>query len=417
MSISSNEKISKIKIQNCLFKTIGFMNCDKSFYDGLIENNFVKKKYDSDTINFLEKSYHSEYLSVMFSQKDSSVDIFSKEINYEIEIDGRENNVTMTNIDLYIFNNSSENTKISLFSITYKPSDLTLGEISNISNDLKNHDCEIFYNSNSLLLKEFISKNIFFGNKFAENNTSLELYSGFRFKNYLVVDFDDSSVDRNNLLYELGTSSILGTIQDNTINAPSDSYVNHILENKISCFKNYECLTLLDSFTVIGTNNYDQDHIYTHNTWNDIYFSIYIFNLYVKCSLQIILNDFTSDAITKRKEFLEFYNKYFFRKISYNFLPNEIFKRISDSLEIDDDLEYVDNKLETLASQVNEKQQKQQEFLLLCISVIALLETPLHIEGIREIIGIRNMIIYNSLVYPILVLSLVILLISRYRRK
>ena len=43
MSISSNEKISKIKIQNCLFKTIGFMNCDKSFYDGLIENNFVKK--------------------------------------------------------------------------------------------------------------------------------------------------------------------------------------------------------------------------------------------------------------------------------------------------------------------------------------------------------------------------------------
>lgn len=417
MNISSNEKISKIRIQNCLFKTIGFMNCNRSFYDGLIKNNFVKKNFDSDTINFLENSYHSEYLSLMFSQKYSGVDIFSKKINYEIGIDRRHNHVTMTNIDMYIFSNSYKNTKTSIFSITYKPSDLSLGEISNISNDLKNHDCEIIFDSDKLLLKEFITKYLFFGNQFSETNTSLDQYSGFRFKNYLVIDFDDSSVDRNNLLYELGTSSMLGTIEDNTIHAPSYSYLNHILKNKISCFKNYECLTLLDSFTVIGTNNYDKGHIYTHTTWNDIYFSIYIFNLYIKCSVQIILDDFTSDAMTKRKEFQEFYNKYYFRKISYNFLPNEIFKRISDSLEIDDDLDYLDNKLDTLASQVNEKQQKQQEFLLLCISVIALLETPLHIEGIREIIGIRNMVIYNSLVYPTLILAIVILLMSRYRRK
>ena len=121
--------------------------------------------------------------------------------------------------------------------------------------------------------------------------------------------------------------------------------------------------------------------------------------------------------MVKRKEFQEFYNKYYFKKISYNFLPNEIFKRISDSLEIQEDLDFIENKLETLASQINEKQQKQQEFLLLCISVIALLETPLHVDGIRQIIGINNMVIYNSLVYPILVLTLVILLITRYRRK
>ena len=70
----------------------------------------------------------------------------------------------------------------------------------------------------------------------------------------------------------------------------------------------------------------------------------------------------TSDAMVKRKEFQEFYNKYYFKKISYNFLPNEIFKRISDSLEIQEDLDFIENKLETLASQINEKQQKQQEF-------------------------------------------------------
>ena len=121
--------------------------------------------------------------------------------------------------------------------------------------------------------------------------------------------------------------------------------------------------------------------------------------------------------MSKRKEFQEFYNKYYFKKISYNFLPNEIFKRISNSLEIEEDIEFIENRLETLASQINEKQQKQQEFLLLCISVIALLETPLHIEGIREIVGVDNMVVYNSFVYPSLILTLVLLLILRYRSK
>ena len=90
---------------------------------------------------------------------------------------------------------------------------------------------------------------------------------------------------------------------------------------------------------------------------------------------------------------------------------------MSNSLEIEEDIKFIQNRLDTLAIQVNEKQQKQQEFLLLCISVIALLETPLHIEGIREIIGINNMVIYNSLVYPSLIMFIVIIVILRYRRK
>ena len=409
--------MNNTKVNNVLYKTVGFMNCDSSFYKSLLNSNYEKKYFDDETINFLQNSYYSEYLNLMFKDKSSSVEIFSKKVNYQIGIEKRENDVILSCVDLYIFNNSNNNTKTSIFSITYKPTDFSLHEISNISNDLKNHNCEISYNSKKLLLIEFISQHLFFGKKISGINTSLAQYSGSKFKNYLVLDFDDISIDRNQLLYELGTSSKLGTIKNSTIHAPSDSYVNYILENKISCFKNYECLTLLNSFTVIGSNNYDENHVHTHTTWNDIYFSIYIFNLYVKSSLQVILNDFTSDAMVKRKEFQEFNNKYYFRKISYNFLPNEFFKRITDSLEIEEDLKFIENKLETLALQINEKQQKQQEFLLLCISVIALLETPLHIEGIREIIGIRNMAIYNSIVYPVLVITLVVLLISRYRRK
>ena len=137
----------------------------------------------------------------------------------------------------------------------------------------------------------------------------------------------------------------------------------------------------------------------------------------MKSTLQVLSNDFSTDSMQKRYEFQNFYNKYFRKKISYNFLPNEIYDGIIKSLEIDQDLDYVQEKLETLAVQVNERQQNQLGYLLACISVIALLETPLHIEGIRDIIGIENMIVYNSITYFVLVLIVILFMISKTRKK
>ena len=137
----------------------------------------------------------------------------------------------------------------------------------------------------------------------------------------------------------------------------------------------------------------------------------------MKSTLQILSNDFSKDSLVKRYEFQNFYNKYYRKKISYNFLPNEIYSGIINSLEIDEDLNYVQEKLETLAVQVNERQQNQLGYLLACISVIALLETPLHIEGIRNIIGLENIMIYNSISYFILISVVVVFLVIKIRKK
>tara|TARA_B110000263_G_C15105521_1_gene417313 strand:- start:345 stop:713 length:369 start_codon:yes stop_codon:yes gene_type:complete len=121
--------------------------------------------------------------------------------------------------------------------------------------------------------------------------------------------------------------------------------------------------------------------------------------------------------MAKRYEFQNFYSKYYRQKISYNFLPNEIYSGIIKSLQIDEDLDYVQDKLETLAVQVNEKQQRQQELLLLIISVLAILELPLYIEGIRNIIGIDNLVVYNSATYIGLIIVVGIFIISKIRKK
>ena len=96
-------------------------------------------------------------------------------------------------------------------------------------------------------------------------------------------------------------------------------------------------------------------------------------------------------------------------------MPNIFHEKISSSIEIDKDLSFIENRLENLSIQINEKQQKKQEFLLLCLSIIALLETPLHIQGIREILGIDNFIIYNSIVYPVIMFVFVISVFIKFR--
>lgn len=409
--------MKNINFKSCLFKTIGFINFNQNFYNGLILNGYIKKEIDAETQKFLQNSYHLEYLRIMFSNEENGVQIITKQVNHQISIIKRKTIVELKGIKIFIFNNDYESTKTAIFTLDFSPSNNSLDEISNISNDLKNHDCEISFDSKVFLLKDFISNELFFDNHLFESNSSLQQYAGNKFKNYLILDFDKEDFNRDHLLYELGTSSTIGTIKQNSIEAPSFIYINKILENKISCFNNYECLTLLNSFTVVGSNNFDAEYEHTYSTWNDIYFSIYIYNLYIKSSLQILLNDFTSDPINKRKEFQKFYNKYYFKKISYNFLPNEIFKGIVKSLEIEEDIEFIQNRLETLAIQVNEKQQKNQEFLLSCISILALLETPIHIDGIRELIGVHNIIIYNSFVYPSIVLTLIMAIFFRFRNK
>jgi len=411
--------MQKTKINHLIIKNIGFLNYDKNFRSKVEKDScFLNKNFSDETYSFLNNSYHTEYTNIMFPAFDNQgIDRFVKELNYEIEICNIQTSVILNNIELFIFNDSYRSEQTVLFSLDYLKDNCCLEDVSNISFSLKLHDCEIIYNKEKMLLKDFISNFLLFGINFHNDSSSLQQYAGSKFKQFLVIDFEHSVANRDNLLFELGTSSKIGSVDKGLIEAPSANYLEKVLRNKISCFNNYECLTLLDSFTVLGTDNYNRDIVYSQLGWNDIYFSIYIYALYMKSTLQILSNDFSKDSLVKRYEFQNFYNKYYRKKISYNFLPNEIYTGILNSLEIDEDLNYVQEKLETLAVQVNERQQNQLGYLLACISVIALLETPLHIEGIRDIIGIENMIIYNSLSYFILISVVVIFLVTKIRKK
>ena len=132
-------------------------------------------------------------------------------------------------------------------------------------------------------------------------------------------------------------------------------------------------------------------------------------------------NSFTQKSSTQQKrqqeEFSHFYNKYNLKSIGFNFLPNEIYRTLIKSLEIEKDFLFLDDRNSRIAITTNEKQQKKLGTLLLIISIMALLETPLHIEGIRKIIGIEMMTLYNSVIYSLILLTFLVVFYKTYKTK
>lgn len=408
----------KIKFKDSILKTLGFFEVLDviKFESDLKSNDFVVFEDSQDTIDFLNKSYHFEYIKLMFNNKPEKFGVkkYYKDLDIEVKLCVSGLNISIDKIKIYIFNDSFKDSQTCIYTINYSSKSNIIIDFSNILNSVKNPESKVIYKNEEISIGNLIEK--FLKKELLNENSAITQYAGFKFKHYVILDFDNEVINRDELLFELGTDSKIGSISEKDLDSPSLSYKSKVLEQKISCFNNYECLTLLDSFTVVGSQNYDSLNAHNYNTWDNIYFSLYVFNLYLKSSLQTLSNEFTDDPLKKRKEFKSFYNKYFFKKVSFNFLPNEIYKGIYNSLEIGEDLEFIQERLETLAVQMNERQQKQTNLVLFVISIIALLETPLHIEGIRTIIGVNSVITYNSVVYFLLVFSIVIFLYKSLRK-
>lgn len=400
-------------IKDNIFKCIGFVELNQENIDDFKSSGFSIVKPDVQLSNFLESTYHSEYINIMFGDECQHL---NKSINTSIHLNHLKKDVLMNKLDLYIFK-SNLNSFTAVYSIDYVLDVDDVALFSDLSFNLKGHSTEITVNDKNYTLIDFISKNLFNGIILNDINSDLAQFSGNKFKHYAILDFEKIDFDLDNLLFELGTNSKVGSISSKSLDSPSEKYFNQILENKLSCFNNYSGLSLNDSFVVIGKNNYARENKYSHSTWDEIYFKIFIFNQFIKSTLQIISNSFSKEPVKSRNTFDKFFNTYFLNKISFNFLPNEIYKTIYTSLDIDDDIVFLRDKLNTLSNQLNETQQKQQEFLLLCLSILAALEIPLHIEGIRNIIGINNYVIYNSIIYPLIFITLLAIFIIKYLRR
>ena len=405
-----------MKINDLIYKVIGFDKLPQDYNKQLVNAGFIKEEPDDELEGFLQRSYLDEYLAIMFHDE-----AYIKDLEIEINILGIDKTVIINEAHISCFPGIKKEAGISIYSLDYiiNTEDLILDTVSDITNRLNKFNTRITYKNKEYSLSEFVDNLI--KPWPSHPNSDVNQYNGSRWKEYHIYNFSEQvQPNYNNLLFELGTGNKIGTINNNDINSPSEEYLQKTIANKLSCFKNYEGLALYDSFTIIGNNNYSRDSLHSHSSWNSIYFKIFLYCHFMKCKLQLMSNTFSSsinkDAKKAMEEFEEFYNRYYLKKIAFNFLPNEIYMSLFKSLELEEDFQFLKSRNNTIALSINEKHQRQQEFLLLIISVMALLETPTHLESIRTIIGIEFITVYNLTIYGVILSLVSILMYMKFVR-
>ncbi|MFM7748578.1 MAG: hypothetical protein ACKO7X_11755, partial [Bacteroidota bacterium] len=332
---------------------------------------------------FYKDTYYKEFASLMFTGKAERdpMRALQRLETFDLILQKQEKKIKVqcTCQELFLFANET-----GILSLTISPESLDFESISDIIFCLRSFDSKVLYDNQEPKLHAFISE-ILLDNivKLRGDHVQADEYSGSKFKIYTIINTKESDdgncYGRDELVYEIGTGSRIGEMQSNGINAPTQAYYDEIMKNSIKVFRNYTGLALMDSFTVIGQDVYQEREVnsYKFNTYNRVYFSIYIYNLYLRYNIFRFNSIFHLDPVKTRDDFQQFLNQYNYSHISFNFLPNIFYKKIHQALDIDNEVAQFEKRLVGLATRLQEQQQKRQAKLLGLISVV----TPLSNAG------------------------------------
>lgn len=350
------------------------------------------------TRKFYRDYYYREFYSLMYTGEsdDEPMRLLLRQNSLKFSFSMGKDESFRTRIvscvcqEVFLFGNET-----GIMSLTLEPEVLDFHHISDVTFALRSFDTVIEYEGKKYEFWNFISTEILAGIPLRGANVQADDYSGSKFKTYTVINTiepdDGSCYERDRLVYEIGTGSVIGTMGSKGYNAPSEEYYAELMQNSIKVFNNYTGLALLDSFTIIGQNVYQpkEKNYFQYNIYNRVYFAIYVFNLYLRYNVFRFNAIFLDNPIKTRDEFQDFINKFNYSHISFNFLPNIFYKKIHDALNIDDEINQFEKRLGNLATSIQEEQEKRQATLLGLVSVLTGLSSANDILNLLEKIRIQ----------------------------
>jgi hypothetical protein len=364
---------------------------------------------------FLKNYWYPEFRNFLFLPNNTnSVSLYRKLIDEKLTVKiNKECNIefTLNHIDIYIFPN-----EINLFSLDISLDSVNLEDYSNFSNKIRQFSAKILENEIEIDWIDYIEKRYLCGIEIHSNDINKKIkvddYSGNKFKVYAVYDCDSSILTNlSNILYDVGSNARLGSASGDFEYSPSANYLNEILSNKISVFKNYQILVLFDSLTVIGSNLFDKNYPKeSYDTWAKLYYRIYLHNLFLKYSLFMYNSIFDHNPVSTRDSFNKFINNFNINYISFNFLPNLLNKKIRKSLEIDEEIKYFESRINKISASILEEQQNRSNVLLSIVSVLASISSIKPVYEFTEQIRIKQGLTIFSF-YTFIILTIIIIAI------
>jgi hypothetical protein len=273
--------------------------------------------------------------------------------------------------ELYLFKD-----QIGLFSLSIDVQDANknLEDLSNIISVIKKFDAEL---EDGTLWNNWISNQMLANiplRSTDNSNVSSDEYSGSKFKVFSVIDFEHQREDRKHHLYDLATSSPLGSGTGQGFFAPDEKYFNQIMSNRIAVFTNWEAVCLFDSFCCVGQYNLGEAGSMNYTSWDYTYFRIYLYRLFFKYNLyryNSMINEADAKTIQLRDQFESFLNNYNIGHISFNFLGNELFNKTGEALELDKELNTFSERINNLSKQLQEERESKTNNLLQIVTVLS----------------------------------------------
>lgn len=417
-----------LKVSSSIIKIIGVfesVNVKKTI-SGFKSIGYTSDSLDDDTLSFYKNYWYQEFRDLLFLFKgDAAAEYLTKDIDKEfdfIKFKDKETNkpfkvkAGIKSVELFLFPNG-----LHFFSIELYTPIMSLSEISELTNCARDFEKKVIIESETIKWVNWIEKNCLNNIKISSSPTeapvSVDEFSGSKFKLFTVVDLVNSDEIISpevisELLFDIGTVSRINTAKGNEQESPSLAYYDELMADKIDVFKNYAMLPLFDSFTTVGynlLNGNEGQQKGKYNTHANMYFRIYLYNLFLKYNLFRYNSKINADSVKTRDEFEGFLNTYNISHISYNFLPNLIYHGLRKSLQIDNELKQFQERINRISQAIQEKQQKRSNLLLGAVSVLASISSVEPIFGFTE--NTRDSLKWGKFEFYFLVSTLLILLV------
>ena len=420
---------AELKANAAIIRVVGIF---EEKYSKKLAQRFQKIGFENEeladqTRGFLKNNFYPEFRDLMFlSQEDSSAQILQFNLGSEVTFQKRAGDALIDipaqiqQIELFLFPNG-----LHFFAIQFDPQQLELRDLSDLMFCARSFDTKMKTTSTVMTWVEWIETNYLDGIQISsktDKRIHVDEFSGSKFKLFSVIDIPESDhhIDiqtRENLLYDLGSVAQIGTAGGNSYFTPSKDYFNTLMKEKIAVFNNYTILPLFDTFTVLGNNlitSTNENSIpYLKATWTQTYFRIYLFNIFMKYNLFRYNLEMGDDSVKVRDEFEGFLNTYNLSHLSYNFLPNLIFQQHRKGLQIDEELEKFQERINRISQAIQEDQQKRSNLLLGIVgamtSISGLQPVLEYLEMGRKTVSMGYFSYYPVVLLIVLVLALPLL--------
>ena len=412
-----------LKVNNSIIRISGIFESD---LNSTSERKFKEAGYIDETIKdqqFHKNYWYPEFRDIFFRKenKETAARILVKSCNEKVTFLRRnqekevvkKTQTTINSKEVYLFPNG-----LHFFSISFDTSGLSLVDISDLTFSIRNFTAELEGYKESEWVK-WVENEVIAGIKiystWDQKTIPVDEYSGSKFKLYSVVDLEpNDSINQqviDELLYDIGCVAKIGSAGGKEYFSPSESYYNLLLKDKISAFNNYAMLPLFDTFTTVGFGILSND--FSHITYNETYFRIYLFNLFIKYNLYRYNSDMRLDSVKTRNQFEKFLNNYNISTISYNFLPNLIFEKHRKSMLVEEELAKFEERINRISQSIQEDQQNRMNTLIgivgLFTSIGSVDPAIALLENARETIALQMAPFYTLVILLLIIIAIPVL--------